>query len=83
MERPQPVSGDTEDGRFVLDGHMSAVMETLAAFVCAERPWTSLACVLINSLLVIPSGAACWDPSPAPPHSQARSLAFSFPLRGL
>lgn len=35
--------------------------------VCVERPWTSLACVLINSLLVIPSGAACWDSSLVPP----------------
>lgn len=83
-ERPELVFWrDCEDVRFVLDGQMSAVKGD----ACSVCPWTSLACVLINSLLVIPSGVACWDPSPVPPphssRSQACSLSFSFPPRGL
>lgn len=33
------------------------------AFVYIQCPWTSLACVLIKSLLAIPPGVAWWDPS--------------------
>lgn len=68
VERPEAVAGEIVKtvGLFLM-AKCQPRRETLAAFVCAQRPWTSLACVLINSLLVIPSGEACWDPSPVPP----------------
>lgn len=48
----------------------------LTAFVCSiQCPWTSLACVLIKSLLVIPRGAR-WDSSHV---ISPRSVSGSFP----
>lgn len=68
MECPEPVSGETVESVVLFSmAKCQPWTETLTAFVCVERPWTSLACVLINSLLVIPSGAACWDSSQVPP----------------
>lgn len=48
------------------------------AFVYIQCPWTSLACVLIKSLLAIPPRVAWWDPSHViPPISGLYPLFFS------
>lgn len=53
------------------------------AFVYIECPWTSLASVLIKSLLAIPPGVAWWDSSHVIPPSLAHSLCFSLPRHAL